>query len=116
VTLGSWERGWVVPSRDLLNDLLESCFYHADTLGVRSLALPLLGTGAAQFSPAVCLDTMFRFLSRKLTHGTTSVQEARVILHHPSLWRDRRQVSQPPAQWWAFWRRGAEPGDRMKPH
>ena len=30
----------------------------ADTLNVQSLALPLLGTGAGQFSRDVCLDTM----------------------------------------------------------
>jgi O-acetyl-ADP-ribose deacetylase (regulator of RNase III) len=80
VTMGTWGEDRVGPSRDLLNEIMESCFYHADTLGLTSIAFPLLGTGAGQFSREVCLDTMFRFLARKLEHGLTTVREARLIL------------------------------------
>ncbi|XFA73019.1 serine/threonine-protein kinase [Thermosynechococcaceae cyanobacterium Okahandja] len=80
ITMGQWKDEWVNPSRDLLNEIMESCFYHADTLGLRSIAFPLLGTGAGQFSREVCLDTMFRFLARKLAHGLTTVQEARIVI------------------------------------
>lgn len=68
------------PTRDLILEILHSCIYHADTLHVRSLALPLLGTGVGRFSQEVCLDTMFQFLARTLLRGVTSVQEARIVL------------------------------------
>lgn len=71
----------VTPSRDLINEIMEACFYHADTLGVRTIAFPLLGTGVAGFSRETCLDTMFRFLARKFARGVTAVREARVIIY-----------------------------------
>lgn len=84
VTMGRWGSEWVVPSRDLLNEIMESCFYHGDTLGLRSMAFPLLGTGEGRFSREVCLDTMFRFLARKLARGLTTVQEARIVINATS--------------------------------
>jgi O-acetyl-ADP-ribose deacetylase (regulator of RNase III) len=59
ITLGSSRTPRTTPSRDLISEILTSCFYHADTLHVRSIALPLLGTGTGGFSQPVCLDTMF---------------------------------------------------------
>ena len=49
-----------------ISEALASCFYHADSLHVETIALPLLGTGKGGFSEAVCLDTMSRFLARML--------------------------------------------------
>jgi O-acetyl-ADP-ribose deacetylase (regulator of RNase III) len=68
------------PSRDLISEIMASCFYHADTLHVRTIAFPLLGTGVGGFSRAICLDTMFRFLARTLARGLTSVREARIVI------------------------------------
>jgi O-acetyl-ADP-ribose deacetylase (regulator of RNase III) len=51
VTMGARNQEWVLPSRDLISEVMESCFYHADTLGLQSLAFPLLGTGAGEFPP-----------------------------------------------------------------
>jgi O-acetyl-ADP-ribose deacetylase (regulator of RNase III) len=70
----------VCPSRDLISEILAACFYHADTLFVKTMAFPLLGTGTGGFSPEVCLDTMFRFLARMLLRGLTSVREVRIVL------------------------------------
>jgi O-acetyl-ADP-ribose deacetylase (regulator of RNase III) len=83
VTVGRFQGQVFFPSRDLISEILASCFYHADTLDVRSLAFPLLGTGACGFSKEVCLDTMFRFLARMLLRGLTCVQEVRVVLFEP---------------------------------
>jgi O-acetyl-ADP-ribose deacetylase (regulator of RNase III)/tRNA A-37 threonylcarbamoyl transferase component Bud32 len=80
VTLAGEVEDWVCPSRDLIAEILNCCFYHADTLNVQTIALPLLGTGAGGFSREVCLDTMFRFLARFLFRGLTSVREARLVL------------------------------------
>jgi O-acetyl-ADP-ribose deacetylase (regulator of RNase III) len=67
-------------SRDLISEIMASCFYHADTLWVQSIAFPLLGTGAQGFPKDVCLDTMFGFLARMLLRGVTCVREARIVL------------------------------------
>jgi O-acetyl-ADP-ribose deacetylase (regulator of RNase III)/tRNA A-37 threonylcarbamoyl transferase component Bud32 len=71
---------FVLPSRDLILEIMASCFHHAETLSIRSIAFPLLGTGAGGFSRDVCLDTMFRFLARMLLRGLTSVREARIVI------------------------------------
>jgi eukaryotic-like serine/threonine-protein kinase len=80
VTLGASRDPSVRPSRDLILELLASCFYHADTLYIETIAFPLLGTGKGGFSEQVCLDTMFRYLARTLLTGVTSVREARIVL------------------------------------
>jgi serine/threonine protein kinase len=80
VTLAFRDSDVLWPSRDLISEILHSCIYHADTLHVRSLALPLLGTGLGRIPPDVCLDTMFQFLARTFLRGLTSVREARIVL------------------------------------
>ncbi len=80
VTVGWWGDQLVRPSRDLIAEIMSSCFYHADSYDVRSIAFPLLGTGAQRFPRDVCLDTMFQFLARTFLRGLTSVEEARVVL------------------------------------
>jgi serine/threonine protein kinase len=80
VTVGYVEGQLVRPSRDLICEIVASCFYHADSHSVQSIAFPLLGTGAQGFPLDVCLDTMFQFLARMLLRGLTSVNEARIIL------------------------------------
>jgi len=80
VTIDVANSGWVLPSRDVIAEIMESCFYHADSLNLKSIAFPLLGTGTGRFSRELCLDTMFRFLARKFLHGLTTVQEARIVI------------------------------------
>jgi serine/threonine protein kinase len=82
VTVGILKEKIVRPSRDLIAEIVASCFYHADSHAVRSIAFPLLGTGAQQFPRDICLDTMFQFLARMLLRGLTSVCEARIVLFH----------------------------------
>ena len=80
VTVGRVHGQVVRPSRDLIAEIMTSCFYHADSHDVESIAFPLLGTGAQRFPRDVCLDTMFQFLARMLLRGLTSVKDARIIL------------------------------------
>ncbi|MFO0842704.1 MAG: serine/threonine-protein kinase [Gemmataceae bacterium] len=80
VTVGVVGAEVVRPSRDLITELMASCFYLADTHEVRSIAFPLLGTGAQRFPRDTCLDAMFQFLARTFLRGLTSVEEARVVL------------------------------------
>jgi O-acetyl-ADP-ribose deacetylase (regulator of RNase III) len=80
VTVGVVKDQVVFPSRDLIAEIMASCFYHADSHDVRSIAFPLLGTGAMRFPRDVCLDTMVQFLARMFLRGLTSVREARIIL------------------------------------
>jgi O-acetyl-ADP-ribose deacetylase (regulator of RNase III) len=79
VTIGSESRS-TPPSQDIIHEIMESCFYHADALGLKSIAFPLLGAGAGRFSRQDCLDTMFRFLCRKFLRQPTSVQAARIVI------------------------------------
>jgi serine/threonine protein kinase len=77
--------GWigdqvVRPSRDPITEVLTDCFHHADTHGVRSIAIPLLGTGVMCFPHGVCLDATFHYLARTLLRGLTCVREVRVVL------------------------------------
>lgn len=68
------------PSRDLISEIMASCFWHADALYVERIAFPLLGTGSAGFAEDVCLDTMFRTLARAFRRGMTGVREATIVL------------------------------------
>jgi O-acetyl-ADP-ribose deacetylase (regulator of RNase III) len=79
-TVGYVKDQIVRPSRDLITEIMSSCFYHADSHDVWSIAFPLLGTGAQRFPRDICLDTMFQFLARMFLRGLTSVREARIVL------------------------------------
>jgi eukaryotic-like serine/threonine-protein kinase len=70
----------MVPTPDLIRSILGDCFHHAQSLGVRSIAFPLLGTGNAGMDPAVCLQTMVEYISRELQSGMTPLQEIRIIV------------------------------------
>jgi O-acetyl-ADP-ribose deacetylase (regulator of RNase III) len=80
VTVGFIEDKVVRPSRDLIIEIMASCFYHADSLNVQSIAFPLLGTGGQGFPRDVCLDTMFQFLSKAFLYGLTCVRDARIVI------------------------------------
>jgi O-acetyl-ADP-ribose deacetylase (regulator of RNase III) len=80
ITLDWDGRATYRPTRDLLVRLLEGCFYHAETLRLRSMALPLLGTGTAGFSPAECLDTMVEFLIKAMLRGGTALSHVTLVL------------------------------------
>ena len=68
------------PTRDLIRELLHGCVDHADSLYVKSLALPLLGTGAGWLEADVCLDTTFRFWANTLLRGVTCLRDVRIVL------------------------------------
>ena len=71
----------LLPSRDILRQIMAGCFYHANTLGLTSLAFPLLGTGAGGFPSDVCLDTMLSFLIETPLYGAHTVQSVQVVLY-----------------------------------
>jgi O-acetyl-ADP-ribose deacetylase (regulator of RNase III) len=84
VTVGVHDRKVLFPSRDLILECLSSCLYHADTLDLRSIAFPLLGTGAAGYSRAKCLEVMFLFLAKALLRGVNTLRDARIVIYGPS--------------------------------
>jgi serine/threonine protein kinase len=81
VTVGFVEGQLVRASRDLIAEIIASCFYQADSYEVRSIAFPLLATGAQGFPRGTCLDAMFQCLARMFLRGLTSVREARIVLY-----------------------------------
>jgi O-acetyl-ADP-ribose deacetylase (regulator of RNase III)/tRNA A-37 threonylcarbamoyl transferase component Bud32 len=88
-TAGSVGGRFVFVSRDLITEIMTSCFYHADSYEMRSIAFPLLGTGGMGFPREICLDTMFQFLARILLRGLTSIRDARIVIYRSpeSSWR-----------------------------
>jgi serine/threonine protein kinase len=68
------------PSHDVISQVMDSCFYHADSHYVTSIAFPLLGAGPGGFSEESCLDTMFRFLARNLLRRATAISQATIVL------------------------------------
>jgi O-acetyl-ADP-ribose deacetylase (regulator of RNase III) len=80
VTVGVVKDQVVRPSRDLITEIMASCFYHADAHDVRFIAIPLLGTGVLRFPQDICLDTMSQFLARMFLRGLTCVREARIVI------------------------------------
>ncbi len=78
VTIGC--RRIQLPSPDVLAELLTSCFYHADTLSVTSMAIPLLGTGNGGFPQDICLATLVRCIARTFLRSMTTVREVRIVL------------------------------------
>ncbi len=81
VTMGYLDNGWTMPTRELIQEIIAGCLYHADSLNVRSIAFPLLGTGAGGFSREVCLDTMFRYLGPALLRRQSRVQDVRIVIY-----------------------------------
>lgn len=72
----------LTPTPDLIRSLLDSCFYHAESLGVSTIALPLLGSGYAGMDTQVCYDTMIEHISRELDFGLTPIRTVRIVLQH----------------------------------
>jgi serine/threonine protein kinase len=70
----------IVPTPDLIRNILCDCFHHSQSLGIQSLALPLLGTGNAGMDPEVCLHTMVNYITREFQLGMTPLREIRIIL------------------------------------
>ena len=70
----------IIPTPDLIRSILGDCFHHAQSLGIGSIAFPLLGTGNAGMEPKVCLHTMVEYISREFESGMTPLQEIRIVL------------------------------------
>jgi O-acetyl-ADP-ribose deacetylase (regulator of RNase III) len=83
VTMGLRDLNYAEPSKDLIFEILRSCFYHAETLNVKSIAFPLLATGSGGFSKDICLEIMFAYLARVLLRSITPVNEVRIVLYTP---------------------------------
>ena len=70
----------ITPTPDLIRSLLDSCFYHAESLGITSITMPLLGTGYAGMEPKVCYDTIVEYIGRELDFGLTPVATIRLVI------------------------------------
>lgn len=68
------------PTRDVIAEIVDSCFYQAETLSIESIAFPLLGTGNAGFPRGMALDTMFRIIAHRLLRRVSPIKEVRIVL------------------------------------
>jgi eukaryotic-like serine/threonine-protein kinase len=73
----------LLPSRDILRQIMAGCFYHANTFGLTSVAFPLLGTGTGGLPRDVCLDAMMSFLIETPLYGAHSVENVQIVLYGP---------------------------------
>jgi len=72
---------WVMPSRDLIAEVVSSCLYEADNHRLLSIAFPLSAKGALSIAPEDVLDTLLRSIARSLYRSTTSVREVRIVIY-----------------------------------
>lgn len=84
VTMSGSALGLIRPSRDIIKEVIDACFFHAECCRVKSIAFPLLGTGLGGFPKDIGLDTMFRSISARLISRATTVEKVRIVLspHH----------------------------------
>ena len=88
VVIGSGDNGgirsnnWILPSRDLIAEVISSCFYEADSHRIVTVAFPLSSKGALGMAPEESLDTLFRLIVRSLSRSLTSVREVRLVISH----------------------------------
>lgn len=68
------------PTPDLIRSLLDSCFYHAESLGITSMTIPLLGTGYAAMDSKICYQTIVEHVGRELEYGLTPVNTVRLVI------------------------------------
>ncbi|MDE0816120.1 MAG: serine/threonine-protein kinase [Pirellulaceae bacterium] len=80
ITIPEFGDRLIIPTPDLIRSILGDCFHHAQSLGIGSIAFPLLGTGNAGMEPKVCLHTMVEYISREFESGMTPLQEIRIVL------------------------------------
>lgn len=86
--VSAWDEASCV-GRAMFRALLE-----ADRLGVRSLAFPALGTGAARVSLETCASAMTRALGFHLALGGTRLQRVTLVLGDESKLRIFRDVAE----------------------
>jgi len=79
-TMGPRDGQFLEPSRDLIAEIVKACLFCAETHEVYSLAVPLLGTGAGGFDPAISLETIFLHFARALRQGVTPLREVVIVL------------------------------------
>lgn len=80
VTIGVEGDRWRFPTRDVIAEIVDSCFYEAETLSIESIAFPLLGTGAGGFPRDIALDTIFRAVAHRLLRRASSIKDVRIVL------------------------------------
>jgi O-acetyl-ADP-ribose deacetylase (regulator of RNase III)/predicted Ser/Thr protein kinase len=71
---------WVLPSRDVIAEAINSSFYAADSHRMLSLAFPVSANGSLGMAAEDSLDTLFRGIVRSLQRSLTSVREVRIVI------------------------------------
>lgn len=70
----------VTPTPKLIHDLLDSCFYHAESLEIETITIPLLDAGYVGMEPAFSYETILEHLARELNLGRTPVKTVRLVI------------------------------------
>jgi O-acetyl-ADP-ribose deacetylase (regulator of RNase III) len=78
---GIRSNAWMLPSKELITEVVSSCFYEAESHKLVSVAFPLSTKGTMGISPQDGLDTLFRAILRSLSRGAASVREVRIVIY-----------------------------------
>ncbi|MBT6724505.1 MAG: hypothetical protein HOB20_14860, partial [Planctomycetaceae bacterium] len=70
----------VTPTPKLIHDLLDSCFYHAESLEIETITIPLLDVGYVGMEPVFSYETIIEHLARELNLGRTPVKTVRLVI------------------------------------
>ncbi len=84
ITIGVADGRIIRPTRDIVAEIVDACIYQAETLCVRSIAFPLLGSGSGGLARDIALDTIFDVLLHRLLHQPSGLEEVRIVLHRNS--------------------------------
>ncbi|MEC7567056.1 MAG: serine/threonine-protein kinase [Planctomycetota bacterium] len=74
------KRTLFAPTPDLIRGILDDCFHHAQSLGLTTMAFPLLGTGNAGMDPDICLRTMVDYICREMNQGLTPLKSIKMVI------------------------------------
>jgi serine/threonine protein kinase len=78
---GIRSNSWILPSKELITEVVASCFYEAESHKLASVAFPLSTKGTMGISPQDGLDTLFRAIVRSLSRSAASVREVRIVIY-----------------------------------
>jgi O-acetyl-ADP-ribose deacetylase (regulator of RNase III) len=65
----------------LVIELVQASLYHAESLDIRTLAIPSLGEGIGGANQKVVLDTVFATVCQHLQRGATPLRRVKMVLH-----------------------------------
>jgi len=68
------------PTQNLIPDLLDSCFYHAESLEIETITIPLPDAAYIGMKPVVVYKTIFEHIAHEMKLGLTPIKTVRLVI------------------------------------